>query len=202
MSRNRPLPAQGGDDRSNRDQLHRDDSTARIIDATPPYSVATRPASEPRRRRECRHQVNVGAGRSSAAHPAPVCGDPLVDTAVAVEAVVAAAVVAAAAAAAVVQSLVDSSARPIAGRTDDLGVPAPRLVGIGRRRRPWRRQARSPAMPRAGCWSPGCTRSGRRLPSGTWRWQRTPPVEGSRTGAGPGQRPAHAHETVFAAPSH
>ena len=72
------------------------------------------------------------AGRS-AAHPAPVCGDPLVDTAVAVEAVVAAVAAAAAAAAAVVQLLVDSSARPIAGRSDDLGVPAPRRVGTGRR---------------------------------------------------------------------
>ena len=83
-------------------------------------AVVPRPASKSRRLREDHRRVDVGGDRSSAAHPAPVCGDPLVDTAVAVEAVVAAAVAAAAAVVAGVQPLVDSSARPIAGRTDDL----------------------------------------------------------------------------------
>ena len=67
----------------------------------------------------------------------------------AVEVEVVAAVAAVQPLVAAVQPLVDSSARPIAGRTDDLGAPAPRRDGIGQRNRPWLRQARSPATPRA-----------------------------------------------------
>ena len=126
----------------------------------PSCSCVTRQEVDPHRLREDRRRVSVGADRSSAAHPAPVCGRPLVDTAVVavvvVEVVVAAAVAAVAAVAvqplvAGAQSLGDLSAPPIAGRTDDLGVLAPRLDGTGLRNRPWRRQARSPATPRVGC---------------------------------------------------
>ena len=182
----------------------RDGVNACRVDAPTTCSFAIRQV-DPHRLREGRRRVSVGADRSDAAHPAPVCGDPLAGRAVgavAVEAVEVEVVAAAVQPLVAAQSLVDSSARPIVGRSDDLGAPAPRRAGTGLRRWPWPRPARSPATPRSGCWSPGCTRSERRLPSGTWRWRRTPLVEGSRTGAGPGQRPAHALETVSAAPSH
>ena len=115
----------------------RDGVNACRVGAAPSCSFATR-QEDPHRLREGRRRVSVGADRSDAANPAPVCGRPLVDTAVAavavVEAVVAAAVAAVAAVAvqplvAAVQPLVDSSARPIAGRTDDLEAPAPRRDG-------------------------------------------------------------------------